>query len=272
MGVLNVTPDSFSDGGKELDADRTLVSALRMADEGADFIDLGAESTRPGAEPVTLSDEWRRLEPVFERLAKRKIGARLSIDTRKSAIMLKAAACGIDLINDSSGKADGQPAIDPDNAGANDETLVTLAGHPGLQYSAMHLYGTPKTMQLNPLRGDGAVTSVEAFFQAAYTRLMTAGFTKDRLWFDPGIGFGKDDSGNLAVLAQIPKWSQSLPIAIGVSRKGFIGRILDIPQPQHRDAASKMLELGLAIAGVGLIRTHDVQRLARLRNTLAGGC
>jgi dihydropteroate synthase len=135
----------------------------------------------------------------------------------------------------------------------------------------MHMHGTPATMQLDPLRGPEAVRAVDAFFTATRARLARAGFGPDRLWFDPGIGFGKGDAGNLALLAAIPRWAKAGQIAIGVSRKGFIGRALGIETPQDRDGPTKMLELGLSIAGARLIRTHDVTRLARLRTLLAGG-
>lgn len=271
MGVLNVTPDSFSDGGDSLDADRAVATALRLADEGADYIDVGAESTRPGAVPVSSQAEWHRLEPVLDRLAQRTLGAKLSIDTRKPEIMLKAAEAGVGLINDSSGTADGSQPGDPANPGADDKTLQILASRSHIRYCAMHMHGTPQTMQQNPLRGQAAVTAVDKFFAGAEQRLRKAGFAQSRLWLDPGIGFGKDDTGNVALLAHVPAWSKTLGVAIGISRKGFIGRLLDITRPEQRDAPSKMLEFGLAIAGARLIRTHDVKRLAHLRSMLTGG-
>lgn len=271
MGVVNVTPDSFSDGGLHLDADKAVETAFRLTDEGADLIDIGAESTRPGSLPVEVGDEWRRLEPVLERLAKRTLGARLSVDTRKSEIMLRAADRGVRFINDSSGTADGRRPLDPANAGPDDDALRALAARADLDYCAMHMHGTPKTMQLDPLRGPEAVRAVDRFFAATRARFAQAGFGASRLWLDPGIGFGKGDAANLALLAAIPRWAAAGQVAVGVSRKGFIGRALGIEAPEERDGPTKMLELGLGIAGARLIRTHDVRRLARLRTLLAGG-
>lgn len=271
MGVINVTPDSFSDGGHLIDPDQAATAVLRLVDEGADLIDIGAESTRPGAKPVASLIEWQRLEPLLTKLAPRDIGATLSIDTRKSEIMLKAVQMGVRFINDSSGTADGRQALDNNNSGADDLTLRQLSKHKDISYCAMHMNGTPESMQVSPLTGEAAVIEVGGFFKQAATRLRLAGFADHQLWFDPGIGFGKDDSANFKLLGNIPAWSQSQQIAIGVSRKGFLARNLEIATITERDAPSKMLELGLAFAGAKLIRTHDVRRLAKLRALWRGG-
>jgi len=261
MGVLNVTPDSFSDGGRFLDPTAAVDQALSLVAAGADVIDVGAESTRPGAKTLPPEEEWQRLEPVLKRLGalgEGKLGAKLSVDTRKPSLMRPAAELGASYINDVSGLA---PM----------DILRTLAGFRGLQYIAMHMIATPETMQLEPLRGSEAVRAVDAFFGEATQRLADAGFAAERRWLDPGIGFGKADSGNLRLMAALPQWTNRYNIAIGISRKSFIGRALDIPVPQDRDAPSKMLELGLAFAGAKMIRTHDVARLRKLLDTLTSG-
>lgn len=271
MGVINVTPDSFSDGSRLLDFNQAAAAVLRLADEGADLIDIGGESTRPGAKPVPTQTEWQRIEPLLAKLATRKIGAILSIDTRKPSIMLQAVEMGVGFINDSSGTADGRSPLDSMNGGADDETLAKLARYESTHYCAMHMHGIPETMQNKPLSGHAAVAEVSTFFEKAATRLQRAGFARHQIWFDPGIGFGKDDSANMSLMAEIPEWSRTHQLAVGISRKGFLGRTLEIPNPLDRDGPSKMLELGLAIAGAKLIRTHDVSRLAKIRALWRGG-
>lgn len=261
MGVLNVTPDSFSDGGRYLDPAAAVDQALRLVEAGADVIDVGAESTRPGAKAVAVQEEWERLEPVLKRLGAlgaKGLGARLSVDTRKPTLMRPAADLGVSFINDVSGVA---PL----------DILTTLAEFQGLQYIAMHMIATPETMQHEPLRGSAAVRAVDAFFATASERLAAAGFAAERTWLDPGIGFGKSDSGNLRLMAELPRWTSRYNVAVGVSRKSLIGRTLDIPVPADRDAPSKMLELGLAFAGAKMIRTHEVTKLRRLLDLLVEG-
>ncbi len=255
MGILNVTPDSFSDGGRYLDPGLAVEQAQRLLDDGASMVDVGAESTRPGSSPVTADEEWRRLEPVLVRLAAAGLTQQISVDTSKPDLMLRAAGMGVGYINDVTGTA--PPAI-----------LTQLAATPDLVYLAMHAHGCPDTMQQLPLAGKQAVQAVTTFFALAYDRLIQAGFTPERIWLDPGIGFGKTDSGNVQLMAAFPAWRPRYNIAIGVSRKSLIGRVLSLPDPITRDTPSKMLEFGLALLGAGIIRTHAVKTLSQMLGLL----
>ncbi len=255
MGIVNVTPDSFSDGGLYASPAQAFEQCLRLVDAGADYIDLGAESTRPGAAALTAQAEWQRLQPVFERLGQRDLGARISVDTRNTATMVKAVAAGARMINNVAGLVD-------------DPTLKHLAGIEAMEYVAMHMAGTPANMQQHPLNGAEAVEKVESFFATATEKLLAAGFGSDQIWVDPGIGFGKTDPANLRLLAMTKSWSDRFNLVLGVSRKSWIGRSLNVPLAQDRDKPSKLLELGLWISGAKLIRTHDVRGLGELRNLL----
>jgi dihydropteroate synthase len=267
MGVVNATPDSFSDDGKPKSPSEVIAKALVLAKAGADIIDIGAESTRPGATPVTAQEEWRRLEsvlnPLKEALAAEFPSVLLSIDTMKPEIMLLGVRCGIQMINDVRG-------------GAKSALLRELLQlNPALHYLAMHMHGSPATMQQDPLLGQAAVQAVDTFFLATSRRLSEAGFAADKIWLDPGIGFGKNDAGNLLIigrlLGQTGNWAAKYNVAIGISRKGFLGRTLNLPRPEDRDPASKMLEVGLAQAGVKMIRTHDVAKLKTLLSQMSEG-
>jgi len=258
MGVINVTPDSFSDGGLFLDPGAAAEQAHRLVADGADVLDIGAESSRPGAPAVDAAEEWRRLAPVLSRLVEEQPGVQVSVDTCKPELMLRAADAGAAIINDITGGAPG-------------EVLARLARYPDLQYIAMHMHGTPKTMQNNPLIGGVAIAAVDEFFAHAHARLAAAGFAANRIWLDPGLGFGKTDRGNIQLMRHLPTWASRYRIAAGVSRKSLIGRSLGLPVPADRDGPSKMLELGLALLGTNLIRTHDVRRLKGLLSLLDGG-
>jgi dihydropteroate synthase len=251
MGVVNVTPDSFSDGGDALSPRDALARCDELLRDGADLIDLGAESTRPGAAPLPADEEWTRLAPVLAALAQRDLVSRVSLDTRKPDLMLRAADLGIALVNDVEG-------------GRDAATLKALARYPNLGYLAMHMHGTPETMQRHPLGGRAAVAAVTSFFAERAAALRAAGFAPERVWLDPGIGFGKTDAGNLRLMAEIPRWRGAHQVAVGVSRKGFLGRALGLPAPKDRDPPTKTLELGLWLLGARLIRTHDVARLRTL--------
>lgn len=260
MGVVNATPDSFSGDGR-LDPDAACEHAHELARQGADIIDVGAESTRPGAEAVAPADEWRRLGPLLARLsqgapAHPRLSTPLSVDTRHPETMLRAADLGVSYINDVGG-------------GAPLPVLDRLATYPGLRYICMHMHGTPKSMQKEPLSQAEAVTTVSAFFRERYATLRQAGFPDDGIWLDPGIGFGKTDAANVALMREIGAWTRAgFRIAVGVSRKSLLGRMLGLAAPQDRDPPSKTLELGLAMLGAGLIRTHDVRRLRPLLDLL----
>ena len=251
MGVVNVTPDSFSDGGRYLDPQAALDQAAGLVGHGADIIDFGAESTRPGAPEVGAEEEWRRLKPVLEKAG--SLGVPVSVDTSKPEIMLRAVDLGAAVINDVRG-------------GADPGTLQALhRAQPDLIYLAMHMHGRPGTMQQQPLTAAAAVTEVEAFYERTRNALLETGFRPENIWLDPGIGFGKSDAANIRLLDQATRLAGQYQLVIGISRKSFLGRALGIPQPVDRDPPSKTLEMALMFAGVRAIRTHDVAHLAGLR-------
>jgi dihydropteroate synthase len=252
MGVVNLTPDSFSDGGRFLDPSAAVDHALALIDAGADWIDLGAESTRPGSIPVQDDEEWKRIEPVLRRLLSK---AHISVDTRHSSTIRRAVDAGVSMINNVAGLSD-------------DATMEYAARSGKVSWVAMHMAGTPETMQLHPLGAKQALTEVEGFFDSAHRKLTQAGFGPQQIWMDPGIGFGKTDGANVGLLAKTLDFAKRWNIVIGVSRKSLIGRTLQIPDPLLRDGPSKMLELGSVIAGARMIRTHDVKGLEVLRRLL----
>lgn len=255
MGVVNITPDSFSDGGQFFKVPDALQQIERLLAEGADIIDLGAESSRPGAQPLSLEEEWQRLEPVLTEASRLWPSSLFSLDTCKAEIMRRALHFPVTLINDIRG-------------GADFETLQVLSSR-GLVYLAMHMHRDPMSMQRDPLDAPLALESVAKFYEETQVVLQRAGFAKEQIWLDPGIGFGKTDRANLLLIKQSMEWATRLPLVLGVSRKSFIGRLLHIDEAKDRDAPSKMLELSLILAGVKAIRTHDVLHLKTLRDLVA---
>lgn len=265
MGILNVTPDSFSDGGRFLDPRAAVRRALAMADEGADLIDVGGESTRPGSSPVGLREELRRVLPVLEALLpalrRRPGGAPLvSIDTTRSETARRAIAAGAGLINDISGLS-----FDPAMAAVAAEHQVPLV--------VQHIRGRPSTMQKAPRYGR-LVPEIAAVLRAAIDRARSAGLSEDRIVIDPGLGFGKTRRHNLAILRHLGVLkSLGRPILVGASRKSFLGGTAE-PHPLGRLAGSLAAE-ALAIAGgADIIRVHDVReavRVARLCDAVVRG-
>jgi dihydropteroate synthase len=245
MGVLNVTPDSFSDGGRFASLDSALRQAETMAAEGADLIDVGGESTRPGAPSVSVEVELDRVLPVVEAL-RRGIGLPLSIDTTKSAVAAAVLAAGAEFINDISGLT-----FDPRMA-----AVVAAAGG-GL--FLMHTRGRPERMQQETAYDDlsGAVI---AHLRGGLAEAAAAGIPEEKLAVDPGIGFGKDAEGNLELLRRLPELrSLGRPILLGTSRKSFIGRVLGQPQPRER-LYGTLATVALGVAkGAHLFRVHDVR-------------
>ncbi|MEN9834564.1 MAG: hypothetical protein RL011_757 [Pseudomonadota bacterium] len=256
MGVVNITPDSFSDGGKWSTPEKAVNHVERLVSEGADIVDLGAESTRPGATATQLNEEWSRLEPVLKLLSQRSFPVDISIDTRKPEIMMRAAEYGATWFNDVAGHAD-------------IGVLKNLLSYPGMQYIAMHMPMTPDIMQKHPLPPRAAVTAVDSFFRSRCDVATAAGFALERIWLDPGIGFGKTDAANVQLMQEVGPWSKKYQVMVGVSRKSLIGRTLGINTPEERDAPSKMLEFGLIMLGAKLVRTHTVAPLRHLVNLLA---
>jgi dihydropteroate synthase len=255
MGVVNITPDSFSDGGDFYRQGDALSQIEKLLEDGADVIDIGAESTRPAAAPVSAEEERNRLVPILEVCAKRGLNTKLSVDTRNDeTARLAANEFDVGWVNNV--------------AGLYGEATLRAIVRDDLNYIAMHMHGDPTTMQRDPLSGHNAVDVVERCMDEYTARLQDVGFKKDRIFLDPGIGFGKDDAANLKLLGETARFSGKYQVAIGVSRKSFIGRMLNITEPKLRDHPSKMLELGAILMGARLIRTHDVKPLARARDLL----
>lgn len=243
MGVLNVTPDSFSDGGRYFDHSQALAQARRLVDEGADIIDIGGESTRPGAEPVSVEEELRRVVPVVEALAG-KIEKAISVDTSKPQVMRAAAEAGAGMINDVN-------ALRTPGA-------LEAAAELGLPVCLMHMKGEPRTMQLNPQYGD-VVSEVKDFLLSRAQALEAAGLPGDRIYIDPGFGFGKTLEHNLLLLRHLDAFAAThYPVLVGMSRKSMVGALLDTPV-DDRVYGSITLAAIAAMRGAAVVRVHDVK-------------
>jgi len=244
MGIVNVTPDSFSDGGDFAEAQTAIAQARRMVDEGVDFVDIGGESTRPGSDPVSLEDERARVMPVIEALA--DLPAPISIDTRKAAIMSEAAAKGAKIINDVS-------------ALSHDPDALSAAAQTGLPVILMHALGDPKTMQNDP-RYDDVLLEVYDFLRTRIDAAVAAGIAKERIAVDPGIGFGKTLQHNLTLLNGLSLFhGLGVPVLVGASRKRFIGTLADEPEAKRRVPGSIAAAITAAAQGVQILRVHDVR-------------
>jgi len=240
MGVVNVTPDSFSDGGRFRDPEAAVSHARRLADEGADIIDLGGESTRPGAAPVSEEEEQHRVLPVLEKLPDLCI----SVDTRRPAVMKAALAAGASMINDI------QALTEP-------YALEAVAAT-GCAVCLMHMKGEPATMQREP-RYDDLIGEVKAFLKEAVRRVMFAGIGRDRIAVDPGFGFGKTPRHNMEILRRLPEFAPlGVPVLVGLSRKSTIGHITGRPVDQ-RLAGSLAMALLAIEQGARILRVHDVK-------------
>ena len=246
MGVLNMTPDSFSDGGRYLSASGSLSAAFdhaaSMVAEGAAYIDVGGESTRPGAAPVSLDEELERVIPVIERITA-NIECIVSVDSSRPEVMQAAAAAGAGMLNDV--RALQLP-------GAEEAALAT-----GLPVCIMHMQGAPATMQQQP-RYDDVVTSVRTFLHERVTQLLERGFTAGRLVVDPGFGFGKTLEHNLQLLRALDTLApENVPVLVGMSRKRMLGEILDKPVDQRLFGGLAAATIAVA-NGAAIVRTHDV--------------
>ena len=252
MGVLNVTPDSFSDGGKFFGTEAAVERGLQIAAEGADIIDIGGESTRPGAEPISEKEELKRVIPVIEKL-RAKIDIPISIDTSKSAVARAALDAGAAMINDVT-------------AGRGDEKMFALAATQNAALVLMHMQGEPRTMQKNPQYGD-VVREVADFFRQRYSRALESGVDPMTLAFDPGIGFGKTLEHNLSLLRNLEQLRvHDRPLAVGVSRKSFLGKLMDGSEMSDRLAPTVAFTAILRERGADIIRVHDVkENIAALR-------
>ena len=246
MGILNVTPDSFSDGGEWTDPDRAVRHARRMIRDGADLVDVGGESTRPGAGAVPAAEEIRRVVPVVERLAAEKI--LVSIDTSKAAVARAAFRAGAVILNDVT-------------ALRGDRAMARTAAEAGVGVILMHMRGTPGTMQKNPKYRD-VVAEISDFFREILKRTWRAGIERANIMLDPGIGFGKSPEHNLEILRRLGEFrTLGRPLAIGTSRKSFIGRALG------RSVRDRVNGTGATVAaailrGADLVRVHDVREMA----------
>ena len=243
MGVVNATPDSFSDGGRFRDPAAAVEHGLALVAQGAEIIDVGGESTRPGAEPVSEAEELRRVLPVVERLAS-QAKVPVSIDTQKPAVARAALRAGASLVNDIA-------------ANRADDEMWRIVAEARAGYICVHMQGTPRTMQLNPVYQD-VVREVGDFFMERLGRLKGAGVDAVQVVLDPGIGFGKTLDHNLKLLAGLERFTNlNRPVLIGVSRKSFIGKLLGMEVSERLAAALACASLAVQ-AGVPMIRTHDV--------------
>jgi len=252
MGVLNVTPDSFSDGGQYFAPDTAVRHGLAMVEAGADIIDVGGESTRPRAEPVSLEEEMLRVIPVIEQLRART-ATMISIDTSKSKVADAAIDAGARIVNDVTG-------------GRGDAGMLNLVHRRGVGLIVMHMQGTPQTMQANPRYSD-VVSEVADFFRQQYTCALECGVDPMAIAFDPGIGFGKTLAHNLTLLANLERLRvHDRPLAVGVSRKSFLGKITGSTEMASRVAATGALTSLLRTRGAEIFRVHDVEEnVAALR-------
>ena len=250
MGIINVTPDSFSDGGRYLDTSSAVAQGHQLVADGAAVIDIGGESTRPGAAPVSADEELRRVIPVIAALAD-AVPVPLSIDTMKARVAHEALQAGASIVNDVSGLL-----ADPE--------MESVCAQSPCGVIVMHMQGTPQSMQLDPRYHD-VVSEVKHFFETRLRDLIAAGIDAERIVFDPGIGFGKTAEHNLQLLSHIPDLRVGQrPLLIGHSRKKFLKRLLG-REVDERSAGTLGVALALAAQGVELIRVHDV---ASLRDAL----
>jgi dihydropteroate synthase len=249
MGILNVTPDSFSDGGRYQNAGAALERALQMVQEGADIIDVGGQSSRPGSEPVTAEQEMARAVPVIGALAQ-EWGGPISIDTYRSSVARAALDAGATIVNDIA-------------AMAGDAQMADLVARSGAGVVLMHMRGTPSDMQDDPSYED-VVGEIALYLQDAVGRAVDAGIPEERIAVDPGIGFGKTSVHNLAILRRLPELGVlGRPILVGTSRKAFIGKVLDLPVEERLEGALATAAYAVA-QGARILRAHDVRPTARV--------
>lgn len=249
MGILNVTPDSFSDAG-EFFTDRAAIDrGAEMIDQGADVVDVGGESTRPGSDPVPADEELRRVLPVIEQLAKHRPAVPISIDTRKAEVASAALDAGATIVNDVS-------------AGADPKVFATVVEHDAA-IVLMHMQGDPKTMQIDPAYDD-VVAEVHEYLRERIEAAEFAGIAAERIVVDPGIGFGKDLGHNLELLHRIDAFLDlGRPVLVGPSRKRFIGTLLDVPEDERVEGTAAAVAWSVS-RGAHLVRVHDVKEIVRV--------
>jgi dihydropteroate synthase len=251
MGIVNVTPDSFSDGGRYLDPGLAVARCRELLAEGADLIDLGGESTRPGSAEVSAAEQWRRLEPVLTEVARARPDAVLSIDTRNAEVAERAVGAGARIVNDVSALAD--PA------------MAGVAGRASAGLVLMHMRGTPETMQRDTGYED-VTTEVAAYLRERIAVAVAAGVARECIALDPGIGFAKSAQGSLELLARIPELAAiGSPVLVGASRKSFLARLTgDEGPPQDRVPASLAAAAVAVWQGARILRVHDVAATVRV--------
>jgi dihydropteroate synthase len=256
MGIVNVTPDSFSDGGRHATSEAAVTHGLELVRQGADILDIGGESTRPGATPVSLEEELQRVVPVVEALAK-QTSVPLSIDTSKAEVARAVLAKGAGIINDVTALR-GDPKM----------AEVVRAGNAGL--ILMHMQGTPATMQQNPTY-ENVIEEIGRFFEERLQAARAVGIDRERVALDPGIGFGKTSAHNLEILARLEEFQRfGRPVCLGVSRKGFVGRLLK-NRPVERRLAGSLAAVCHAMVRevVQIVRVHDVEETKDALNVIA---
>lgn len=251
MGILNVTPDSFSDGGTYFSPEKALEHGLKMADEGADLIDIGGESSRPGSDPISVEEELRRVIPIIEMLA-RRLDIPLSVDTTKAAVAREAIRAGAEIINDIS-------------AMQMDAAMSSVARETQAGVVLMHMRGLPKTMQAGYEPYQDTVGDVLFALEDGVTKAEEKGIARERLVVDPGIGFGKSVEDNLILLKRLPEFKAiGRPLLVGVSRKSFIGSITEEQDAYGRMEGTAAAVTAAIIGGASLIRVHDVRAMQRV--------
>lgn len=248
MGILNVTPDSFYDGGRYFEPERAIEQGIRLSEEGADIIDIGAESTRPGSTPVPEKEQLRRLLPVLKQLA-RKVKVPISVDTTSARVAEAVLDAGAGMINDISGLR-------------FDRRLAKVVARANVPIIVMHIKGKPRTMQKNPVYQDLMAEIVEGLAQSI-KQGVAAGIAPDKILVDPGIGFGKTAAHNLEILRRLKELrTLGKPIVIGPSRKSFIGAVLNLPVEERLEGTIAASVIG-ALNGADIVRVHDVKALRR---------
>ncbi len=252
MGVINVTPDSFFAGSRTVSPRRAAERSRRMVDDGADILDIGGESTRPGSEPASADLELERVLPVIEKV-RRTCDVVLSVDTTKAAVAREALACGASIVNDTS-------------AMRADPNMASLVAERGAFVILMHMQGTPKTMQEAP-DYDEVTVEVLRFLEARAEAAVAAGIPRERLFIDPGIGFGKRLEHNLTLLRDTGRLAATgLPVVVGVSRKSFLGALLGLPVEERLEASLAAQSVAVSL-GADVLRVHDVKEARRAADT-----
>jgi len=253
MGIVNITPDSFSDGGKYLYPEQAIERCLTLIDDGADIIDIGGESTKPGAQPVSVKDELKRVLPVIEML-KQERDVVISIDTYKPEVMLKAAQSGASMIND-------VKALRSDGA-------LAAAAKLDIPVCLMHMHGSPSTMQDNPTYQQPIIDEINAFFEERLHTCLAHGINPQHLIVDPGFGFGKSVQHNLTLLNEFNRFQRhGCPTLLGVSKKNTLGEIIKAPVDK-RVIPGITMAIFAALNGMAIIRTHDVAETKQAFDTL----